>query len=318
MRFSVIHTPSSVDLQIARLLALGLLCLGVLLWLARPAFAQDPVTPGSARERLHETEQWRQIQAHLPSPVTASSHELEQQGDILRARRFPDDAMDYYKYAIARGGDTASLMNKLGLTELEMKNIQLAGAYFQRVVKMNRKNGEAWNNLGAVAFLEGESGNAVRSYKRAIKLEKHEAVFHANLATAYFQTKDFNGARRELAEAMKCDPHVFERREGFGGVAAHVLSAQDRARFSFEMAKLYARNGLEDQMIHSLAMASEAGMDVQREMLRDEVLAKYEGDPRVLVLVHNAEALRANRGGGPARPFSNADGDAGTAAPKPL
>jgi tetratricopeptide (TPR) repeat protein len=318
MRLSVIHNPSSVDIPAACTMALSLLCLLALLWLIPLAAAQDPVTPGSARERLHETEQWRQIQAHLPNPATATPQDLEQQGDILRARRFPDDAMDYYRFAMARGGNTASLMNKLGLTELEMKNIQLAGAYFQRVVKMNRKNGEAWNNLGAVAFLEGEPGNAVRSYKRAIKLEKHEAVFHANLATAYFQTKDFSGARRELAEAMKCDPHIFERHEGFGGVVAHVLSAQDRARFSFEMAKLYARNGLEDQMIHSLAMASEAGMDVQREMLRDEVLAKYEMDPRVLVLVHNAEALRANRGGGPVRPFSNADADAGAAASKPL
>jgi hypothetical protein len=34
-------------------------------------------------------------------------------------------------------------------------------------------------------------------------------------------------------------------------------------------------------------------MDVQREMRKDQVLAKFELDPRVVVLVHNAQALRA-------------------------
>jgi tetratricopeptide (TPR) repeat protein len=234
--------------------------------------------------RAHESEQWLEIQQHLPNPATASPETLEEQADILRARRFPEDAMDFYKYAQTRGGNAASLLNKMGLTELEMRNIELARAYFQRVVKLTRKDPEAWNNLGAVEFLDGASQDAVSDYKKAIKLNKREAVFHANLATAYF-----------------------DRKEGTGGVAAHVLSSQDRARFSFEMAKLYAQNGLEEQMLHSLAMACEAGMSVQREMHGDAVLAKYELDPRVIVLVHNAEELRAGRAAtasasGPANP----------------
>ena len=46
-------------------------------------------------------------------------------------------------------------------------------------------------------------------------------------------------------------------------------------------------------MLHSLAKAAEAGMDVQVEMRHDPVLAKFEMDPRVVVLVHNAHELRA-------------------------
>ena len=94
---------------------------------------------------------------------------------------------------------------------------------------------------------------------------------------------------------MKLDPQVFERKAGDGGVAAHVLSSDDRARFSYEMAKMYARAGMEEEMLHSLAMASEAGMDVQREMRKDTVLLKFADDPRVVLLVHNAQALRASR-----------------------
>jgi len=75
------------------------------------------------------------------------------------------------------------------------------------------------------------------------------------------------------------------------------------------MAKLYAQNGLEEEMLHSLAVASEAGMDVQREMRKDTMLAKYEMDPRVVVLVHNAEVLRASRA---------ATASASSPAPPPL
>jgi tetratricopeptide (TPR) repeat protein len=254
--------------------------------------AQNLSSPSSARERMHQSDQWEQIQQHLPDPATATPQALEQQADILRARRFPDDAMDFYKSALARGGNVPSILNKLGLIELEMKNLKLARAYFQRVVKISRKDAEAWNNLGAVEFLDGASGSAVSDYKRAIKLEKHEAVFHANLATAYFETKDYGGARRELAAALKIDPQVFDQ-QGIGGITAHVLSSEERARFSFEMAKLYAQNGLEEQMLHSLATASESGMDVQREMRHDAILGKFAMDPRVLVLVHNAQLMRA-------------------------
>jgi tetratricopeptide (TPR) repeat protein len=244
---------------------------------------------------MHQSEQWLAIEKHLPNPATASAKDLEMQADILRARRFPEDAMDYYRYALARGGNAASLTNKLGLTELEMRNVQLARAYFQRAVKLSKKDAEAWNNLGAVEYLDGASVNAVSDYKKAVKLDKRQAVFHANLATVYFERKDYASARREITAAMKLDPQVFERTIGSGGVAAHVLTSEDRARFSFEMAKMYAQSGLEEQMLHSLAMASEAGMDVQREMRKDPALAKFETDPRVEVLVHNAQAMRATR-----------------------
>jgi len=244
------------------------------------------------RARIHESDQWQEIQRHLPDPKTASPKVLEQQADVLRARRFPEDALDYYRYALARGGDPVTLTNKLGLTQMEMKNYLLARLYFQQATKLNKKSSEAWNNLGAAEFVGGYPLNAGSDYKRAIKLNKHSAVYHANLASAYFQTKNFGSARKELAAAMKIDPAIFSRRETGSGVEAHILSTEDRARFALEMAKLYAQNAQEDQMVHSLATAAEAGMDVAREVRRDAVLSKYTADPRLVLLIHNAEELR--------------------------
>jgi tetratricopeptide (TPR) repeat protein len=295
--------------------ALGLLCLSLAASPAiHPVLAQGASPSDFAGQRMQQSLQWPDIEKHLPDPATATPQLLETQGDILRARRFPEDAMDYYKYALARGGAEAPLLNKLGLTELEMRNVELARAYFKRAVKISRKDAGAWNNLGAVEYVDGANADAVSDYKRAIKLDKHQAVYHANLATAYFGRKDYKGARQEMAAALAIDPKIFDREPSAGGIAAHVLTSEDRARFSFEMAKLYAQGGQEEQMLHSLAMASEAGMDVQREMQKDAVLAKYELDPRVVVLVHNAQALRVNRANANASGPANQD----MQQPKPL
>jgi Flp pilus assembly protein TadD len=260
-----------------------------------PLAAQLSDATETARERMHHSDQWALIAAHLPDPATATPQELELEADILRARRFPDDAMDYYKYAMARGGDQAKLLNKLGITELEMRNIELGRAYFHRAVALNKNDADAWNNLGAVEFVDGRADEAIADYKRAVKLKKRDAVFHANLGSAYFQRKDYGVARKEMATALKLDPLVFTRDGSGAGVEAHVLSSGDRARFSFEMARLFALNKDEDQMLYWLAKASDAGIDIQREMHKDAALAAFEKDPRVVTLVKNADALKAGR-----------------------
>jgi len=261
--------------------------------LSVPMAAQLSDSTQTARERMHRSEQWALIAAHLPDPATATPQDLELQADILRARRFPEDALDYYKYAMARGGDQAKLLNKLGITELEMRNVELGRAYFHRAVALNKKDADAWNNLGAVEFVDGRADEAISNYKRAVKLQKKGAVFHANLGSAYFQRKEFGAARKEMAMAMKLDPQVFTRDGSGTGVEAHVLSPGDRARFSFEMARLYALNKDEAQMLYWLAKASDAGIDIRREMHKDAALAAFENDPRVVTLVKNADALHA-------------------------
>jgi tetratricopeptide (TPR) repeat protein len=257
--------------------------------------AAMPYAAAQTASRGHNTPQWALVAGHLPDPKTATPAALELQGDVLRARRFPDDALDFYNDAIQRGGNAAVLLNKMGLTELEMRHLTTAAACFQRALKIDRKDAHLWNNLGVVEYLDGHPTAAVSDYRKAMKLDKHEAVFHSNLGTAYFEARDFAGARKEIAAALKLDPMIFDRKTEGGGVSAHVLSSEERARFSYEMARMYARAGAEEQMLRALARASEAGMDVRHAMHRDLVLAKYADDPRVAVLVHNAAALRTGR-----------------------
>lgn len=246
-----------------------------------------------AVELEHEDPQWPSIQVHLPDPAAASSEKLETAADVLRARRFPEDALNYYADALKRGADEVEILNKMGVTELEIGNHEIARAFFQRVVHLKRKNPDGWNNLGAVEYLEGQNGNAISDYKKAIKLNKRSASFHSNLGTAYFQIKDFERARKEFDAALKIDPDLMVHRGGPGGITMRMLSPADHARFCYELARLYAQHGDVANMLHYLTTASEGGFDVLEAMRHDDLLEQYRKDPRVLLLVHNAEAIRS-------------------------
>jgi tetratricopeptide (TPR) repeat protein len=250
------------------------------------------------RELRHEDPQWLLVQPHLPSPVTATPQVLEMAGDVLRARRFPEDALEYYNYALQKGGPEGPLMNKLGVTELEMHNTFAARIYFQRLVRLLRKDAQGWNNLGAVECIDGNFGRAVTDYNRAIKLDKlrdkTSAAYHSNLGGALIEEKDYRGARQQYEIALRLDPDMFDHNGGTG-MTARMLSPEDHARYCFEMARLYAERKDDANVMHYLTMASEAGFDVLTEMSTDKELGRYRKDPRVLLLVRNAQALRSGR-----------------------
>ena len=239
----------------------------------------------------HATAEWQIVAPHLPDPLSASPALLQQAGDILRARRFLEDALEYYGYAIKRGGDEALLDNRMGVTELQIGQPALARVYFRRCLALRKKDAEGWNNLGAVETINGNTKQAISDYLRAVKINHKNSLFHANLGTAYFAAKDYESARSEFELAVKLDPAVFER-GGFGGSLVHVLSSADREQFAFEMARLAAVHGEEDSMFHWLAQASEAGLDLHVAMQGIHEFQPYLQDARLGVIMQNTLALR--------------------------
>jgi len=258
--------------------------------------APNPSTSNqSLREVRHQDPSWDLVKMHLPDPATATQEQLETVADVLRARRFPEDALDYYLYALKRGGgDEVMLLNKIGVTQLELRHTGAARAYFDRATKMKKKDPVAWNNLGAVEYMDGRFATAISDYSRAIKLNKKSAIYHSNLATALFEEKKYKDARAHFKIALELDPDMAHH-DGTGGITAHMLSPEDHARYCFEMARLYAELGNEAKLLEYLTKASEGGFDVMSEMRGDANLDHYRKDARVILLVQNAKALRTGR-----------------------
>ncbi len=256
---------------------------------------QSAPSTEAMREIRHRDPQWEDVRLHLPDPATATEEQLETVADVLRARRFPEDALDYYMYALKRGGgDEVLLLNKIGVTQMELRHTGAARVYFVRATKLKKKDPVAWNNLGAVEYMDGHFASAISNYSRAIKLNKKSAIYHSNLATALFEEKKYKDAREQFKIALQLDPDMAHH-DGVGGITAHMLSPEDHARYCFEMARLYAEVGDEANMLRYLTKASEGGFDVMAEMRSDGSLDRYRKDARVILLVQNAKALRTGR-----------------------
>lgn len=256
---------------------------------------QQPESNEAVNRALrHATPEWAMIGPHMPDPATAIPEKLAEAADVLRARRMEEDALDYYHYALKRGGDVSKLENDIGVTLLELNRFPEARIAFKAAVKARPKYAQGWNNLGAAEYVAGNPKAALVNYVRAVKLDKKSAIYHANLGTAYFELKDFESARNEFVKAAKINPNVFQE-GGWGGVQAHVLSTSDRGRYCFEMAKMAAAMHDTDNVLRWLARSSEAGFNVKDQMTGDRDFDAYRKDPRILMAIRNAHAMRTGQ-----------------------
>lgn len=279
-----LHTIALISLLAATLPTVGLFA-------QQTTFVKKdaPMTSPETRALQHSSPVWAMIAPHLPNPETASAADLETVGDVLRARRFPDDALDYYGYAMARGGNVSELLNKMGITRLELRQNAQAHDMFLRTVRLHKNDAIAWNNLAVTEYIANNYRAAIADYKRASKLDPKSAVYHSNLGMAYFGSKNIDSARKQFALAIQLDPSVMQHRDN-GGTTAQLIGTENYSQLCFEIAKLYAKEHNEAETRLWLTKANESGFDVRNSLHSDAVLQAYEKDPQLqLMLNHKAQ-----------------------------
>jgi len=217
-----------------------------------------------------------------PSP-NATAQQLEDAGDDLRVEKAFADALDYYHAAMAKT-DSAVLHNKAGITYLEMLRYDAAKHEFERATKMNKLYPEPYNNLGVIEYIHKRYGRAAKRYQEAIKLEEDSASFHSNLGTAYFAKKQYEKASAEYSRALALDPDIFEHKSR-SGVSLQLASAEDRAKYEYVIAKMYATTGNADRCLLYLRKAIEDGYNKIDDVYKDREFTNLRKDPRFTALM---------------------------------
>ena len=228
----------------------------------------------------------RQVQP--PSP-TATAKELEHEADRLRSQKAYIDAIDYFQAAIEKDSNNATLYNKLGISELMLQRFREAAKHFETAIKKDRKLAEAYNNLGVVNYERKKYRGAIKQYKKAVEIDAESASFHSNLGAAYFAQKKFEEATKEYAEAVKLDPEIFEHSSRMG-ITAQMSSPQDRAHYSYVLAKLYAKMGDPDRSLQYLRKAMEEGYRKVDDAYKDPEFAELRKDARFAELMKERPA----------------------------
>ena len=209
--------------------------------------------------------------------------QLEKAGDQARAAKQYEDARDYFKAAIRKDSKNPVLYNKLGLTYLRMSDLRNAESSFQKAVKHDSKYADAVNNIGAVYYMRKHYGGATKHFKKAVALDETRPSFHVNLGASWFAQKQLDRAIAEYARALELDPDALN--SGNTGVTAQISSPEERARYAFMLAKIFASRGDAEMCIKNLRKAKEEGFHEMANVYKDAEFASVRNDPRLAEIV---------------------------------
>lgn len=219
-----------------------------------------------------------------PPPRDASAQQLETTADELRARKAYLEAMDYFRAALAKQ-PSPQIYNKMGIVELQTFHLPDARKDFERAIRLDKRQADALNNLGVVYYEAKKFGKAIKYYNKAIEVRPDMASYYSNLGAALFSKKEFEKAGMAYAKALQLDPDIFERTSRTG-VAAQLPSPEDRARYEYLMARLYAKMGRADDSLQCLRKAMEQGYKDINMVYKDAEFTALRKDPRFVELMN--------------------------------
>lgn len=205
-----------------------------------------------------------------PAPLTP-----EKRGDVLMARKMYREAIDSYLEAPQ---DSAIIWNKMGIAYHQMMQLDAAMKRYRRAIRLDAKYPEAINNLGTIYYAEKRYSKATGYYKRALKLAPGAASIYSNLGTAYFAEKKYKDALDAYDTALRLDPEIFEHRSTYG-VLLQERTVDERAKFHYYLAKIYAKEGQNDRALQYIRKALEEGFTDRRKLLEDPEFAAMRNLP---------------------------------------
>jgi tetratricopeptide (TPR) repeat protein len=193
-------------------------------------------------------------QSTSPAP-TLPKLTLEQRGDLYMARKMFREAIDAYREGPR---NSAILWNKIGIAYHQLGELEPAKKSYERAIKLDKKYADAINNEGTVFYAQKKFRTAIARYTKAITITPNSASFWSNLGTAWYARGKFEEMTKAYARALQLDPDVFEVH---GSVGTRMLdrSVEDKARYHYELARMYAGVGKNELALQYLRKALEEG-----------------------------------------------------------
>src|SRR5260370_4062801 len=193
----------------------------------------------------------------------------ELRGDIFMAGKMYREAIDAFGEGSAKD---AILKNKTGIAFHQLMLLDNARKNYEQAIKLKPDYPEAINNLGTVYYARKSFRRSIVFYKRALKLSPESASIYSNLGTAYFARKQYGEATTAFHTALKLDPEVFEHHSTYG-VLLQERSVEERAKFHYYVAKMYAKDGRNELAIQYLRKALEEGFKEKKKLNEDPEFA---------------------------------------------
>jgi tetratricopeptide (TPR) repeat protein len=218
--------------------------------------------------------------ADTPKPQLSA----EMRGDIFMARKMYREAIETFREGPPKD---PVLFNKMGIAYHQMMQLDNARKSYEQALKYKPDYVEAMNNIGTVYYAKKSYRRAISWYHKALKaapVDAKSASIHMNLGTALFARKKYEEATMSYQTALKLDPEVFERHGNFG-VLLEERSVEEKAKYHFYLAKLYAKDGRSELAMQYLRKCLEEGFKERKKLETDTDFAALRELPEFKVLL---------------------------------
>jgi tetratricopeptide (TPR) repeat protein len=198
----------------------------------------------------------------LAVPLLAQTNTLtpEQRGDLYMARKQYREAIDVYRAAaLSEPKETSAVMwDKIGIAFHQLGDLPAARKAYEHAVKLDKKYADAINNVGTVFYAEKKYRSAISRYNQALRYAPDSAAIYSNLGTAWYARGKIDLMVQAYTKALQLDPEVFEK-NSMVGTRMMDRGVTDKARYHFEMARLFAGTGKNELALQYLRKALEEG-----------------------------------------------------------
>ena len=229
------------------------------------------------------------LPAQTPAPQATLSPEMR--GDIFMARKMYREAIDAFREGSPKD---PVLANKIGIAYHQMLQLDTARKSYEQALKLKPDYVEAMNNIGTIYYAKKSYRRSISWYNKALKVSGEEirsASIYMNLGTAFFARKKYQEATEAYQSALKIDPNVFEHHSNFG-VMLEERTVEERAKYHYYVAKIYAKNGRNDLALQYLRKALEEGFKDKDKLAKDPEFAPLrDTDEFKLLLASNPRVL---------------------------
>jgi tetratricopeptide (TPR) repeat protein len=200
------------------------------------------------------------------------------QADELAGRAAWEAAAAEYAKAVALRPD-AALHQRLGGCYLRLERLVPAQQQFEKAVRLNAEDADAWHGLGVAQHRLGRFGKAVDAYQRALKVRPEWSLARRNLASAQLDRAELLPAIGNYRDAYRASATILETADPAS------VKVRDAGLQHYIFARVYAAEGKPDLALASLKKAKDAGFSDLERVKEDPEFQPLLGDPRLVGLL---------------------------------
>ena len=144
------------------------------------------------------------IAQYTPDDYFERGKKVHKQGDLAKA-------IEYYSYALSLEANCEKCYYNRGMAFMEIEKYHKSRSDFDKVLKINPADTDAYEQRGGLHYLLGNYEAAISDYNFVIQV-RPEASMYINRGMAYLEQSKYNNALRDLETAMrieKNDPETY-------------------------------------------------------------------------------------------------------------